>query len=162
MVPRMLSLFAPLFLLLSSAFAQTHNFTFSGAPDSGGIVAVAKWDGTVIPNGNGTVQLRYNEAQYWGLSCPQQFGFPNDCFLLDNTFTPNFSAPIFKIPGCNLQTAGCADYETATDIVFTGYGQGVTMNVEMDFIVTKHIGRYGHVYYTNDPTGGSGSVTYTH
>ena len=108
---------------------------------------------------NGEVCFPYNENPYWGLIAPQVWGFPNNGFLPNNNTSPELSAPVFPNPSCNLQTAGCISYETGTS-QFTGYGEGVTVSVQVWFKVTKHIGRYNRVYYTNNETNGSGTAVY--
>lgn len=107
----------------------------------------------------GSVTFPYGENPWWGIEVPQAWGFPNNGFLPQNTTTPALGPLTFVNPACNLQTAGCQSYQTGS-AAFQGYGAGVTVDVTVWFVVTKHIGRYNHVYYTNDPTNGSGTATY--
>lgn len=149
-----------LFILLPlSAFGQ-HTFTF-GAFTSG-CAEMQTLDGQPANQATGyagEICFPYNNNPWWGIETPQVWGFPNNGFLTNNTTIPQLSAPTFTVQGCNLQTDGCVDYETGT-AEFTGYGQGVTVSVTAFFTVHKHVGFRGHVYYTNDPTNGSGTAVY--
>lgn len=155
------TLFAAILLMSSAMFAQTtHTFTFGPFPS--GSAEMQTLDGQPANQGTGyagTISFPYNNNPWWGIEVPQVWGFPNHGFLTNNTTTPQLNAPVFTVQGCNFQTDGCVDYQTGTS-EFTGYGQGVTVSVTVFFTVHKHIGRFGHVYYTNDPTDGSGTAVY--
>lgn len=153
-----------LLLLSGVCVAQTtHTFTFGLFTSTGsGCAVMQTLDGQPANEAtgySGGVCFPYNENPWWGIDVPQVWGFPNNGFLTNNNTTPQLSAPTFTKQGCNLQTAGCVDYETGTSD-FTGYGQGVTVSVTVFFQVNKHVGRFGVVYYTNDETNGSGTATY--
>jgi hypothetical protein len=148
-------------LLLASSFTvaqTTHTFTFG--PFTAGCAEFQTLDGEPANQGvgyAGEVCFPYGGNPWWGIETPQVWEFPNNGYLLNNTTTPQLSAATFVKQGCDFKTVGCVDYETGT-AQFAGYGDGVTVSVTAFFQVNKHIGRYGRVYYTNDPTNGSGTV----
>lgn len=149
----------------------THTFTFGQfVRDSytGMVTGTAEMqtlDGIPADQGTGyagVIMVPYNDSPWWGLECPQEWGFPNNCFLTNNTTTPQLSGPFFTAPNCTLNTGGCVYYETGT-AEFVGYGQGVTVSVVVWFQVHTHhyCGRGGcHTYYSDDETNGTGTATY--
>jgi|SRR5579864_6184361 len=151
----------PLLSLLLSGICSaqtTHTFTFGPFP--AGCAEFQTLDGQPANEGigyAGEICFPYNDNPWWGVIAPEVWGLPNGGFLPNNVPTPQLSAPTFVSPSCNLQTAGCVDYETGT-AEFTGYGTGVTVSVTAFFKVNKHVGRFNRVYYTNDPTNGSGTA----
>lgn len=163
-----LPLLAFLFAAVPQMVAQsnTHTFTFgtfSGA--NSGCSEFQTIDGQPANQATGDageVCFPYGENPWWGLDAPQSWEFPNNGLLLNNTTGYPLSAPTFTKSGCTLQTAGCVDYETGS-APFGGYGAGVTVDVNVWFVVNKHssCGRGGcHTYYTNDETNGSGTASY--
>ena len=158
-----LLLFLLLFGVVPHMAAQNpHTFTFGvfTTPGCAGFQTIDGQPANEAAGFAGNLCVPYNDNPWWGLQAPQVWGFPNNGFLTNNTTSPQLSAPVFTAQGCNLKTAGCVNYETAT-AAFTG--SGVTLEITVWFVVNKHSrfgrGCYPCVYYTNDETNGAGTAS---
>jgi hypothetical protein len=149
--------------LCTSAFAQTRSDSFAyGAVNSqGNCSEITAWDAVpnAYPSDMGSVCFNYYPNAYSGMDIPFQLSYPNNGFLLDNT--PFTFAPIVWTIGDG--THG-GDTGTQAGIAnYSGYGAGVTVNVNCTIVVhlQKRCPRYRHCYYApvQSNTGGNGTVS---
>lgn len=147
-------------LLCTSAFAKTntHRFAYGLIGYPCACASIQEWDGNpnAYSNDMGTVYLNLYDNPYSGMVLPQALGYPNNGYCTSQT---PFAWQPFVWTNGNATTAGSTGYQIG-NAAYGGYCSGVYVHTTVYYIVHKHVGRFGHIYYTTDETNGAGTVTY--